>query len=366
MRITISGFPGAGKGTLRKKLSEEYNIPSFSVGDLRGEFAKSRNMTLEKLNELGKKDPRTDLDADDYQKKWAEGKESFILEGRLSYHIFPESVRIFLTVTPEIGAKRIFLDRRDDEKNYNTIEEKIKMNRERCESDIERYSKIYGIKNCYDENQFDIIVDTTKRTASQVFRFVNKKIIDYNQKMNPPTFYIGHPTRLKGDKEFIKKLEDTSKKFNIKFFNPFIDNKAEKKNSLGEKSYSSFTEEEANAMAEGDLIGILDKKIIGGIFFYNGDFTVGTQMESLTSFLAGKLNFIVTSKGEKEFLRYHPFFRYLKTEIFPDFEDMEKYFSENRNDLFIKLREVRERWNQNPITKKLYHEMMKNKVYLGR
>lgn len=365
MRITISGFPGAGKGTLREKLSKDYNIPSFSVGDLRREYALTLGKEIQEFNKLSEKEPIWDIKADEYQKKWAEKKESFILEGRLSYHFFPESIRIFLDVAPEVGAERIISANRSSEKKYS-LDEQIIANKKRCESDIERYSKIYGIKNCYDENQFDIIVDTTKRTPNQVFRFVNKKIIDYTQKMNPPTFYVGHPTRLKGDKEFIKRLEKISERFHLKFFNPFIDNKAEKENSLGEKSYKDFAEEEANAMAEGDLIGVLDKKTIGGIFFYNGDFTVGTQMESLTAFLAGKLNFIITPKGETAFLRYHPFFRYLKTEIFPDFEDMEKYFSKNRNDLFIKLREVREKWNQNPITKKLYHEMMKNKLYLGR
>ncbi|MCL5018241.1 MAG: AAA family ATPase [Candidatus Pacearchaeota archaeon] len=365
MRITISGFPGAGKGTLRKMLSEEYNIPSFSVGDLRREYASTLGMEIQDFNKLSEKEPIWDIKADEYQKEWGKEKEFFILEGRLSYHFFPESIRIFLEVDEKTGAERIIYANRSSEKKCS-LDEQIIANKKRCESDIERYSKIYGIKNCYDENQFDIIADTTERNPEQMLNLIKKKIIDYNQKMNPLTFYIGHPTRLKGDKEFLKRLEEFSGKFNLKFFNPFIDNKAEKENSLGEKSYKDFAEEEANAMAEGDLIGILDKKVIGGIFFYNGDFTVGTQMESLTAFLAGKLNLIVTPKGEKEFLRYHPFFRYLKTEIFPDFEDMEKYFSKNRNDLFIKLREVRERWNKNPITKKLYHEMMKNKVYLGR
>ena len=367
MRITLSGLPGAGKGTIRKKLEEKYNLESCSVGDIRREYAINQGISIQELNERGEKDPTSDINADAYQKKWAENKRNgFILEGRLPYYFFPESIRVFLTVDQKIGAKRILQAERKTEKKVLGLEEQIKINEGRCESDIKRYKEIYGIPNCYDENQFDIIIDTTKRTPNQVMKILQEKIRDYNQKMNPPTFYFGHPTRAKDDQELQERFKKLEENIQIKFFNPFKDNPAEKIDSKGEVDYKKMSQEHKENIAEGDLLAVLDKKIIGGIFVYNGDFTVGTQMESLIGFCAGKLNYIVTPSGEKEFLYHHPFFRRIKTEIFPNLDTLENYLTEKRNNLYIEVRKVREAWKDDPIAQRLFEEMVLNKKYLGR
>ncbi len=179
MKVTISGFPGSGKTTIGELLSEEYGIPFFSVGDLRGEYAKTRGMTIEELNELGKKDESTDKDADKYQAEWAQEKQHFALDGRLSYFFIPDSIKIFLAVSPEVGAIRIFQDPRKDEKKYETVEEVQEANQKRCRNDMERYAKIYGIKNCYDETNFDIVIDTTDKNPQQVLELIKQNIRDY-------------------------------------------------------------------------------------------------------------------------------------------------------------------------------------------
>lgn len=176
MKITISGFPGSGKTTLGEMLSKEFQIQFFSVGDLRGEYAKKIGMTIEELNELGKKDQSTDKDADRYQTEWASNKSDFALDGRLSYYFIPDSVKIFLSVSPEVGAKRIFQDPRKDEKKYETVQEVLIANKKRCQSDLERYALIYGIKNCYDEKNFNIVIDTTNKTPKEVLNLVKEKI----------------------------------------------------------------------------------------------------------------------------------------------------------------------------------------------
>ena len=176
MIITISGYPGAGKGTLRKLLAKEYSFPHISVGDLRREFARKKGISVEELNRLGETDPRTDREADEYQKEWGKTKKSFILEGRLSYYFFPESIRIFLDVAPEVGAERILKDSRLEETICKSIPEKVEANQVRCESDVKRYSENYGIQNCYNQTKFDIIIDTTGKTSQQVLDLAKEKI----------------------------------------------------------------------------------------------------------------------------------------------------------------------------------------------
>ncbi len=179
MKITISGLPGAGKGELRKNIENEYSIKSFSVGDLRREFATQRGLTIQELNKIGETDPSTDKEADAYQQQWAQLQENFILEGRLSYHFIPKSIKLFLTVDPEIGAQRILEAKRHSEIKTATLQEQIKINQQRCESDIQRYLQIYSIENCYDKKNFDIIIDTSNKTLEEVLKSTKRKITQY-------------------------------------------------------------------------------------------------------------------------------------------------------------------------------------------
>jgi len=49
MIITISGLPGSGKTTVAKKLSKKLNYEFISVGDLKGQFAKEKGMTIDEF-----------------------------------------------------------------------------------------------------------------------------------------------------------------------------------------------------------------------------------------------------------------------------------------------------------------------------
>lgn len=55
MIITISGRQGAGKTTLAKNLSERLGYDFISVGDIQGQIARERGLTINELMELGKK-----------------------------------------------------------------------------------------------------------------------------------------------------------------------------------------------------------------------------------------------------------------------------------------------------------------------
>jgi cytidylate kinase len=178
MKITISGNPGAGKGELRKLLSKKLKIPSFSVGDLRREFAKRKNITIQELNKLREIDPSTDKDADKFQQEWASEKKEFILEGRLSYYFIPNSIKIFLKVNAKIGSTRILKNMRETEQKVKSLEEQITITQERIRSDIKRYHEIYQIKNCYDEKNFDIVINTSNLTIKKVLDEVIKKLKD--------------------------------------------------------------------------------------------------------------------------------------------------------------------------------------------
>jgi cytidylate kinase len=175
MKITISGLPGAGKTTVGKELAQFFKCEFLSVGDLRGKFALENNLTIDELNKKGKTDPTVDTRFDEHQKKYGRKNKKFVIEGRLSYHFVPDSIKIFLIVDKIIGAKRIFKDQRPDEKKYNTLKETSKTIENRIKNDKERYLNIYKI-NPYDLTQYDIVIDTTEIPSEKMLKVLLKRI----------------------------------------------------------------------------------------------------------------------------------------------------------------------------------------------
>ena len=145
MRITISGIPGSGKTTIAKILAGQLNLVHYSIGDLRGEMALKRGIDIDELNKLGEEEDFTDKEVDEYQRELGKKEDDFIIDGRLSYHFIPNSVKIFLDVDLKTGCKRIMKVKRADEKNFETVEETEQHIKNRIKSDDYRYKKYYNI-----------------------------------------------------------------------------------------------------------------------------------------------------------------------------------------------------------------------------
>ncbi len=188
MIITISGTPGSGKSTIAGMLVQQLQAERIYVGGIRRELARQKKMTLEELNRYALSHPETDVDVDQQAAEAAReisrrGK-TVIVEGRTQYHFLSESVKIYIKVDLAEGAKRIWNDLQNKEKqqarNEGTINSLEQMKQElqrRQENDRQRYQKYYNL-NPADESQYDLVIDTTHITA----RDASKKIIDFLRK----------------------------------------------------------------------------------------------------------------------------------------------------------------------------------------
>ena len=108
MIITISGVPGSGKTSVAKILSEKLSMPYYSMGGLRAKLDEERKISIDELNAIGEIDPTTDTSVDEYQRTLGKTTDNFIVEGRLSWHFIPHSIKIFLSCDLDEAAKRIF------------------------------------------------------------------------------------------------------------------------------------------------------------------------------------------------------------------------------------------------------------------
>lgn len=179
MIITIAGKPGSGKSTVARHVAKTLGMKRHSAGDYRRRKAKEMGLTLAEFNALGEKEDFTDREVDEWQENLGKTEDNFVIDGRTGYHFIPNSIKIFLDVSPEVGARRIMHEKREEEEMKHE-EEAIRMWHERINSDILRYKKYYNI-NPYDLKHFDFVLDTSNFSADEVVKKVLDFIRDYKK-----------------------------------------------------------------------------------------------------------------------------------------------------------------------------------------
>ena len=172
MIVTISGLPGAGKTTVGRLLAKKLRVRFYSMGALRRQAARERGMTLEEFNALGETKGFTDKYFDEWQAAKGRKMKHGVIEGRTSFHFIPHSLKVFLSVKPHEGAKRIWRDTSESRKfeaHFSTLASVKKSLTRRIASDRRRYRKYYQL-NIFSPTHYDYILDTTKMTPDQVVR----------------------------------------------------------------------------------------------------------------------------------------------------------------------------------------------------
>lgn len=180
MIISIAGQAGSGKSTIAQKLAKKFGWQYYDMGTVRRLKAKSLGLSLAEYNKIGENNPQSDLDLDNYQKKISETSDNFVISGRTSWHFIPSSIKIYLDVDANVGAKRVWIElkkknSRNEDKNLKTIEDILKSQHQRMISDIKRYKKYYQI-DVYNHKNYDYILDTTNLNRKQVFDKVYKYV----------------------------------------------------------------------------------------------------------------------------------------------------------------------------------------------
>lgn len=172
MKITISGKPGSGKSTVAKALAKEFNLKHYSVGNFMRQIAEKRNMSLIELSKIAESDKSVDKELDSMTKS-LNNQDDFVIDSRLAFHFIPDSIKIYLDVSLDEAAKRIFKDKRKGEKEKTIEQLKFQIKR-RIDSERKRYLEYYHVY-IDNANNYDLIVDTTSLTKKQVL----EKVIEF-------------------------------------------------------------------------------------------------------------------------------------------------------------------------------------------
>lgn len=109
----MSGKAGGGKGTISKLLAEKLNYKYISIGNMKRDLATTMGLTISEFNKLGElpeNREKFDLKYEEYQKN-LDVNDGIILDSRLSFYCQPKAFKVYLDVSDEEAARRIFGDK---------------------------------------------------------------------------------------------------------------------------------------------------------------------------------------------------------------------------------------------------------------
>lgn len=358
MKITIAGLPGSGKGTLREKLATKYSYDSFSMGDIKGKFAENLGLTID---EFMAQCPPEEVHhkVDNYQTELGQKQDNFVVDGWMSWNFIPDSIKIFLEVDWDNAAQRIFnAERGKDEPKYSNTEQCKEIIQQRYWETRRQTMQEYDDADFDDRENYDIIINTSDKDPEKVYTLAERKIRDYKQLMNPPRFYLAHPSK---SKQSVRKWElEFEKRTGIELINPFFDcnTKETEMGHLEEEKYEILGSE-SSQLARGDLEGLADRTTIGGIFVVDDSFTIGTPAEMATTKLMGKLVYTLVTHPEAVYQK-HPFVMLFSDQIFTTKNSLTHYLNKNKSRLFRYLEQSRQKTLNDSTFQAMYEQIYKN------
>jgi cytidylate kinase len=181
--ITLAGNLGSGKSSTAKKLADLLNYEHYSTGDFMRAIADERGISLIELGALAETDRSIDEELDNKNKEVGK-KDNVVIDSRLGFYFIPHSFKVFLKLDPEISAERILKDKQtnpnrqnESKQDFDTKEGIMKNIKIRQESERKRYQELYGIADYTNQENFDLIIDTSLLPLGGV---VDKIIEKYN------------------------------------------------------------------------------------------------------------------------------------------------------------------------------------------
>jgi len=177
MIITISGRIGSGKSTVAKALAKKLKLRHLSTGDVMRKIADQKGISPTELSHLAEKEVSIDSELDKKTAKIGKSEDDFVMDSRLAFHFIPKSIKIFLDVSLDVAAKRIFSQKRAEEKENISLAKTKENVKEREISEIKRYKNLYGFDYTQHSN-FDLVVDTSELDVQKIV----EKIIDFLKK----------------------------------------------------------------------------------------------------------------------------------------------------------------------------------------
>jgi CMP/dCMP kinase len=170
--ITLGGFPGSGKSTVKRLLADRLGYKTFSTGDFTRNLAHERGLTLEEFNELVSTSKELDLLIDKELIRIEAEENNYVIDSHLGYHFVPSGFGVYLDITLDTAVSRIYGDkdslvRIKSGDVTKTLEEAHVKTQKRIDNHRERYMRHYGI-DPYQPEAYDYVVNSENQTPDGI------------------------------------------------------------------------------------------------------------------------------------------------------------------------------------------------------
>lgn len=171
--ISITANSGVGSTTTSKKLHSILGYTPWrwvNAGGIMRMFAEERGMSIEEFSKYMLEHPEEGLDkiCDDMISKFAE-HDYALFEGRIVHHFTPQAFHVRLVCDPHIRAER------RAESMGLTVPEMYKRILERDKINDDRYVQVYGREVLWDDDKFDLVLDTGKYNPDEISEMIITK-----------------------------------------------------------------------------------------------------------------------------------------------------------------------------------------------
>jgi CMP/dCMP kinase len=157
--IALSGDIGGGKSSVAAALQQMTGYEIIGTGAIQRTIAQQRGVTTLELNKISQTDRSIDDEIDNFVINLGKTHDQLIIDSRLAWHFIPDAFKVFLSVEPLIGAKRVFNASRSDEHNPS-LQATLENNAKRQVFEDERFHKLYGIR-FREPSNYDLVIDTS-------------------------------------------------------------------------------------------------------------------------------------------------------------------------------------------------------------
>lgn len=181
-RITITGDPGSGKSTFARTVAARTGYRLVTTGNIFRKLAEEKGISLAALNELAEEQAEIDKLVDDYLMSLNEEPGNLVLDSRMGWHFVKDSLKIRLTVDPDVAVQRIFADTADLREKFSDLETAMEEVERRRKSEILRYRTLYGV-DISDPKNFDLVINTSHKAPEDVTLEFEKAFAAYKERL---------------------------------------------------------------------------------------------------------------------------------------------------------------------------------------
>lgn len=167
-KITIFGQAGTGTTTVGEKLAEILEYPFLSSGNEFRKKAMKLGIEASVFESLCLKEPKYDLELDNYVAKFGKENAHCVVESRLAYHFIPDSIKVKLICNYYTRVSRVA------KRQAIPFSVASEQTNKRELATAERYYKLYGIKKLAPDNKF-LVIDTSRRSPGETVKIIISK-----------------------------------------------------------------------------------------------------------------------------------------------------------------------------------------------